>query len=259
MPPAPWGDGRRQHQVGPLCRPPLRPVQTTIGARLEPNAAGTESASPVGRHRGPRRAAFAAGSPPARSPDDGAAGRRRGCCRPWGIGHRPRPLLLGHQRADVEVRRHRGPLVHHTTEVLESHISYPMLAFFRSEHPDQSWITALGVLLDAATITALGVLLDAASITAVGVLLDAATPPPPQLPRRRQPAPYLVYRRGRMGLREMPAAARHRPPRPWPGTIPFRRCLPAHGHHRADPTRPRRRLGAHSSVPGDLCRGRCGP
>jgi hypothetical protein len=40
-----------------------------------------------------------------------------------------------------------------TAEVLESHTSYPMLALFRSQHPGQSWVTALGVVTDAATLT----------------------------------------------------------------------------------------------------------
>jgi hypothetical protein len=39
-----------------------------------------------------------------------------------------------------------------TAEVLESHVSYPMLALFRSQHPGQSWVTALGVVTDAATL-----------------------------------------------------------------------------------------------------------
>jgi hypothetical protein len=40
-----------------------------------------------------------------------------------------------------------------TAEVLESHVSYPMLTFFRSQHAGQSWATALGVVTDAATLT----------------------------------------------------------------------------------------------------------
>lgn len=36
-------------------------------------------------------------------------------------------------------------------EVLESHLAYPMLAFFRSSHDDESWIGTLGALLDAST------------------------------------------------------------------------------------------------------------
>jgi hypothetical protein len=36
--------------------------------------------------------------------------------------------------------------------LMESHLAYPMLAFFRSSHDDQSWIGTLGTLLDAATL-----------------------------------------------------------------------------------------------------------
>jgi hypothetical protein len=36
--------------------------------------------------------------------------------------------------------------------VMESHLAYPMLAFFRSSHDGQSWIGTLGTLLDAATL-----------------------------------------------------------------------------------------------------------
>ena len=39
-----------------------------------------------------------------------------------------------------------------TADVLESHVSYPMLALFRSQHAGQSWITALGLVTDAATL-----------------------------------------------------------------------------------------------------------
>ena len=34
-------------------------------------------------------------------------------------------------------------------EILESHISYPVLCYFRSQHANQSWITALTAILDA--------------------------------------------------------------------------------------------------------------
>jgi hypothetical protein len=39
-----------------------------------------------------------------------------------------------------------------TAEVLDSHLAYPMLPFFRSSHDGQSWTTALGAVLDAATL-----------------------------------------------------------------------------------------------------------
>jgi hypothetical protein len=37
-------------------------------------------------------------------------------------------------------------------DVLETHMSYPLLAVFRSPHDETSWITALGSVLDAATL-----------------------------------------------------------------------------------------------------------
>jgi hypothetical protein len=37
-------------------------------------------------------------------------------------------------------------------EVFDSHTAYPMLAMFRSRQPGQNWLTALGVVLDAASI-----------------------------------------------------------------------------------------------------------
>lgn len=38
------------------------------------------------------------------------------------------------------------------TDVDESHSSFPVLAFFRSPHADQSWITAAGAILDGASL-----------------------------------------------------------------------------------------------------------
>jgi hypothetical protein len=35
--------------------------------------------------------------------------------------------------------------------VLESHLAYPILAYFRSSHDDESWIGTLGAMLDAST------------------------------------------------------------------------------------------------------------
>ncbi|MGI8914147.1 MAG: potassium channel family protein [Chloroflexota bacterium] len=39
-----------------------------------------------------------------------------------------------------------------SAEVLDSHLSYPLLAFFRSTHDNQSWISGLGAVLDAAAL-----------------------------------------------------------------------------------------------------------
>lgn len=66
-----------------------------------------------------------------------------------------------------------------TAEVLESHVSYPMLALFRSQHQGQSWITALGVVTDAATLTC--------------ACIQGA----------EQREPYFAYRRGRRAVIEI--------------------------------------------------------
>jgi Ion channel len=42
-------------------------------------------------------------------------------------------------------------------DVLESHISYPPLCFFRSQHKNQSWLTALTAILDATSLVIAGV------------------------------------------------------------------------------------------------------
>ncbi|HVR88648.1 MAG TPA: potassium channel family protein [Candidatus Limnocylindria bacterium] len=39
-----------------------------------------------------------------------------------------------------------------SAEVLESHLAYPILMFFRSTHDHESWVSAVGALLDAATL-----------------------------------------------------------------------------------------------------------
>ena len=42
-------------------------------------------------------------------------------------------------------------------EVLESHLSYPVLSFFRSQHNNQSWLGALITILDATALVIAGV------------------------------------------------------------------------------------------------------
>src|SRR6185295_11809913 len=37
-------------------------------------------------------------------------------------------------------------------EVLDSHVAYPLLNFFRSSHDNLSWISALGTVLDSASL-----------------------------------------------------------------------------------------------------------
>jgi hypothetical protein len=64
-------------------------------------------------------------------------------------------------------------------DLLESHVSYPMLALFRSQHPGQSWVTALGVVTDAATLTS--------------ACVEGAS----------EREPYFLYRRGRRAIVEI--------------------------------------------------------
>ena len=42
-------------------------------------------------------------------------------------------------------------------ELLESHLAYPMIAYYRSQHENQSWLGALGCVLDTAALVLVGV------------------------------------------------------------------------------------------------------
>jgi hypothetical protein len=44
-----------------------------------------------------------------------------------------------------------------SAELLESHLSYPVLCYFRSQHDNQSWLGALTAILDACAISIVGV------------------------------------------------------------------------------------------------------
>jgi hypothetical protein len=46
---------------------------------------------------------------------------------------------------------------HWAAELLESHVSYPVLCYFRSQHDNQSWLAALTSMLDTCTIVIHGV------------------------------------------------------------------------------------------------------
>ena len=53
---------------------------------------------------------------------------------------------------EAEIRRIFDDWERWSAEVLESHLAYPILLFFRSTHDHESWVSALGALLDAATL-----------------------------------------------------------------------------------------------------------
>jgi hypothetical protein len=42
-------------------------------------------------------------------------------------------------------------------EILESHLSYPILAFFRSQHDNQSWLASMSAILDTCAVVIVGV------------------------------------------------------------------------------------------------------
>jgi hypothetical protein len=44
-----------------------------------------------------------------------------------------------------------------SAELMESHLSYPVLAYFRSQHDNQSWIASLTAILDASALVMVGI------------------------------------------------------------------------------------------------------
>jgi hypothetical protein len=46
---------------------------------------------------------------------------------------------------------------HWCAELLESHLSYPAVAYFRSQHQEQSWVSALTTVLDVSALLTIGV------------------------------------------------------------------------------------------------------
>ena len=42
-------------------------------------------------------------------------------------------------------------------ELMESHLSYPVLCYFRSQHDNQSWLSALATILDTCTLVMVGI------------------------------------------------------------------------------------------------------
>ena len=77
-----------------------------------------------------------AGSPPSAAEFLG----RLGCC--------PEQTVLDQIFRDWE---------HWCADLLSSHISYPLLVFFRSQHGNQSWLGALTVMLDVTSLVTAGV------------------------------------------------------------------------------------------------------
>jgi hypothetical protein len=84
-----------------------------------------------------------------------------------------------------------------SAEVLESHLSYPSLSFYRSQHDNQSWLAALTMILDTCTFLIAGVdgadpyqaqlTFAMARHTAVDLALVFRSPPRPPATNRLPP------------------------------------------------------------------------
>ena len=89
---------------------------------------------------------------------------------------------------------------HWSAELMESHLSYPVLAYFRSQHDNQSWVASLTAVLDACTLIMVGIdgacerqaeLTFAIARHAVVDLSQVFGIPPKPLPEDRLPASEL--------------------------------------------------------------------
>jgi len=104
-------------------------------------------------------------------------------------------------------------------ELLESHLSFPVLSYYRSQHDNQSWVAALTVILDACTFVLAGVKgadLFQAQLTfamarhaAVDLALVFRTPPlppdPERLPAERLAQLRQLLREAGLEVRDGPA------------------------------------------------------
>lgn len=68
-------------------------------------------------------------------------------------------LLLRHARGGVmdELIDHLQDWEHWAADLMESHLSYPLLMYYRSQHDRQSWLAALTAILDACALLVVGI------------------------------------------------------------------------------------------------------
>lgn len=94
-----------------------------------------------------------------------------------------------------------------SAELLETHLSYPVLAYFRSQHSNQSWLAALTTILDVSALVLAGVetgcqreaqLTFAMARHAVGDLAQVFNASPTQAIPDRLPPPKLVQLRAHL-------------------------------------------------------------
>jgi hypothetical protein len=94
-----------------------------------------------------------------------------------------------------------------SAQLLESHLSYPVLAYFRSQHDNQSWIASLTAILDTCALTMAGIegacarqaeLTFAISRHAIVDLAQVFSASPHALPHDRLPPENLLYLRNKL-------------------------------------------------------------
>ena len=62
----------------------------------------------------------------------------------------------GHERGNEALRQLLHEWERWSAELLEGHLSYPVLAYFRSQHDNQSWLAALTAILDTCALIMAG-------------------------------------------------------------------------------------------------------
>jgi hypothetical protein len=112
-------------------------------------------------------------------------------------------ILIHHQQPNsaLSVTQFMLDWEHWAAELMESHLSFPVLAYFRSQHQNQSWVSALASILDVSALVLVGVddlpteparLAFAMARHAAVDLTQVFNTPPLPLPADRLPPKELV-------------------------------------------------------------------
>jgi hypothetical protein len=116
-------------------------------------------------------------------------------------------LLRGYANRMAELELFLRDWERWAAELLESHVSYPVLSYFRSQHDNQSWLAALTTVLDASALVIAGIkgapawqaeLTFAMARHAVADLAQVLAAPPRMPSTDRLPTPALQLLRERL-------------------------------------------------------------
>jgi hypothetical protein len=112
-------------------------------------------------------------------------------------------LLRRHGQSMDELGRLLRDWERWSADLLESHLSYPVLCYYRSQHTNQSWLAALTTILDASALVMVGIdgaptrqaqLTFAMARHAVLDLAQIFAPGPPRAPDPDRLSPELLRR-----------------------------------------------------------------